>query len=270
MIMIINANTKIAKILNHNPAALDAIVSINPKFEKLRNPLLRKLMAGRTSIGMASKIGDFSVEKFFEKLAPLGFEIDTDTPHEKTEEKTKVPAFFHGIKSEQVIDFDVRPIISAGADPLKQIVEKVKTVPAGGVLKITNSFAPTPLISLLEKQGFQSYVDEINDELVETYFYKKGEDPVIVEETGSASDGWEEMMKKFEGKLEEIDVRHLEMPMPMMTILAALDKITNDKALFVYHKRIPVFLLPELRERQFDYRIKEISENEVRLLIFKD
>jgi len=40
--------------------------------------------------------------------------------------------------------------------------------------------------------------------------------------------------------------------------------------LFVYHKRIPVFLLPELRERNFDYRIKEIAPNEVRLLIFKD
>lgn len=270
MIMTINANTKIARILSHNPAALDAIVSINPKFEKLRNPLLRKLMAARTSIGMASKIGGFSVDKFFEKLAPLGFEIDVAISHERNEEKTKVPAFFDNINPEQVIDFDVRPIINAGADPLKQIIEKVKMVPSGGVLKITNSFAPTPLIALLEKQGFESYVNAVNDELVETYFYKKGDGPVIEEETGSASEGWEEMMKKFEDKLEEIDVRHLEMPMPMMTILAALDKITNDKALFVYHKRIPVFLLPELRERQFDYRIKEISENEVRLLIFKD
>lgn len=268
--MIVNANTKIAKILSHNPAALDAIVSIDPKFEKLRNPLLRKLMAGRTSIGMASKIGGISLDKFFEKLAPLGFEIDIDTPHQKNEEKTKVPAFFHGIKPDQVIDFDVRPIINAGADPLKQIVEKVKAVPVGGVLKITNSFAPTPLIALLEKQGFESYVDSINDELVETYFYKKVGTTVIADEPENASEGWEEMIKKYEGKLDEIDVRHLEMPMPMMTILDALDKLANDKALFIYHKRIPVFLLPELRERQFDYRIKEISENEVRLLIFKD
>lgn len=268
--MTINANTKIAKILHHNPDALDAIVSINPKFEKLRNPLLRKLMAGRTSIGMASKIGGFNVERFFEKLAPLGFEIDVDTPQEKTELKTKVPAFFSSIKPEQVIDFDVRPIINAGADPLKQIVEKVKRVPLGGVLKITNSFAPTPLIALLEKQGFESYVDVISDELTETYFYKKVASSEVPEEPQNTSEGWDEMMEKFEGKLDEIDVRRLEMPMPMMTILAALDKITNDKALFVYHKRIPVFLLPELKERQFDYRIKEVSENEIRLLIFKD
>ena len=268
--MTINANTKIAKILNHNPDALDAIVSINPKFEKLRNPLLRKLMAARTSIGMASKIGGFNVEKFFEKLAPLGFEIDAATPHEKSEEKTKVPAFFSNIKPEHVLDFDVRPIINAGADPLKQIIEKVKTVPPGGVLKITNSFAPTPLIALLEKQGFESYVNAINGDVVETYFYKKRAAVVKVETTENASEGWEDMITKYEGKLAEIDVRHLEMPMPMMTILAALDTLPNDEALFVYHKRIPVFLLPELKERQLDYRIKEVSENEVRLLIFKD
>jgi hypothetical protein len=70
--------------------------------------------------------------------------------------------------------------------------------------------------------------------------------------------------------MENVDVRHLEMPQPMMTILEAIEKLPEDHALFVYHKRIPVFLLPELRERKFDYRIKEIAPNEVRLLIFKD
>jgi TusA-related sulfurtransferase len=59
------------------------------------------------------------------------------------------------------------------------------------------------------------------------------------------------------------------MPMPMMTILEALEKLQDDQALFVYHKRIPVFLLPELSERKFDYRIKEISDGEIHLIIFK-
>jgi hypothetical protein len=56
----------------------------------------------------------------------------------------------------------------------------------------------------------------------------------------------------------------------MMTILSEIEKLPEDKALFVYHKRIPVFLLPELKERKFDYRIKEMTPNEVRLLIFKE
>ena len=53
--MIINAGTKIAAILKQNAAALDAIVAVNPKFEKLRNPILRKVMAGRSSCSGGSE-----------------------------------------------------------------------------------------------------------------------------------------------------------------------------------------------------------------------
>jgi uncharacterized protein (DUF2249 family) len=268
--MVINANTKIAKILKQNSDALEAIISISPKFEKLRNPLLRKLMAARTSIGMASKIGGFSVEKFFEKLHPLGFEIDRETSPEANKEKPKLPAFFNSVKPEQIIDFDVRPIIDSGKDPLTSIIEKVKSIPKGGVLKIINSFEPTPLISLLKKQGFESFVDSIGDQLVETYFYKSDDAPVEINKEKNNSEGWDELLKKYDGKMQTVDVRELEMPMPMMTILEEIEKLSEDNALFVYHKRIPVFLLPELRERKFDYRIKEEAPNQVRLLIFKD
>jgi hypothetical protein len=56
----------------------------------------------------------------------------------------------------------------------------------------------------------------------------------------------------------------------MHTILEALDSLPANEALFVYHKRIPVFLLPELEERKFTYRINEVSDAEVHLLIYKD
>src|SRR5665213_819673 len=268
--MIINANTKISKILKQNPDALEAIISINPKFEKLRNPLLRKLMAARTSIGMASKIGGFSVEKFFDKLQPLGFEPDREAAPESNMEKPKLPAFFNSVNPEQIIDFDVRPIIEAGEDPLSSIVAKVKSIPKGGVLKIINTFEPTPLISLLKKQGFESFVDTIDDQIVETYFYRTGDEALNIDEKKNNSEGWDELEKKFEGKMQTVDVRYLEMPQPMMTILDSIEKLPEGNALFVYHKRIPVFLLPELKERKFDYRIKEEAPNEVRLLIFKD
>ncbi|RYZ25802.1 MAG: DUF2249 domain-containing protein, partial [Chitinophagaceae bacterium] len=57
---------------------------------------------------------------------------------------------------------------------------------------------------------------------------------------------------------------------PMLAILEALDHLPNETALYVYHKRIPVFLLPELAQKGFEYRIKEINEGEVHLLIFKN
>ena len=80
---------------------------------------------------------------------------------------------------------------------------------------------------------------------------------------------WNLLLKQYENKMVDVDVRHLEMPGPMMAILEELEKLDSDKALYVHHKRIPVFLLGELKDRNFEYRINEISESEVYLLIFK-
>ena len=269
MSMVINANTKIGAILKHNPATLEAIISISPKFEKLRNPLLRKIMVGRTSVSTASKIGGCRIEDLFAKLKPLGFETDNTIPI-ISEEKKETPDFFRSLHPEQIIVLDVRPVIAAGEDPLSAILEKIKTLQNNQVLKIQNSFEPAPLMHLLRKQGFESYVEEIDDNLVETYFYRKSgimqwEVPPVVDTAGN----WNEILVRFNGKLQSIDVRNLQMPLPMITILETLDKLPAETALFVYHKRIPVFLLPELAQRQFDYRIKEISDGEVHLLIFK-
>ena len=268
--MTINTNTKIAKILKQNPESLEAIISIHPKFEKLRNPLLRRLMAARTSIGMASQIGGCNIELFYGKLQPLGFKIDRETVQMTNKGKPKLPAFFNSISPDQLLVFDVRPIINEGQDPLDLIIKKVKSIPAGGILKIINSFEPVPLISLLNKQGFESFTDKIDEETVETYFYRKSIYPFEINAGNKNAQDWDELLEKYKFKMVTADVRNLEMPQPMMTIVEELEKLSANKALFVYHKRIPVFLLPELKEREFDYRIKEIAPGEVHLLIFKE
>ncbi|MBJ7881965.1 DUF2249 domain-containing protein [Gelidibacter salicanalis] len=265
----INANTKIAHLLKAHPDAMEAIISIDQKFDKLRNPLLRKLLAGRTSIAMASKMAGCQVDDFFSKLKPLGFEIDTETVA-VVEDKKELPAFITTLTKNQIIDFDVRELLASGKDPLTLILDKMKSIQAGEALKVINTFEPVPLIKMLEKQGFDVYADIISNELVETYFYKRSDNtPVEVKPKDGADSGWDSVMQRFIDKLVTVDVRELEMPQPMLTILAELDKLPVDEALYVYHKRIPVFLLPELSDRKFDYRIKEISEGEVRLLIFK-
>ena len=267
----INANTKIASLLKQHPGSLEAIISLSPKFTKLRNPLLRKLMAARTSIAMASKIGGCSVDDFFEKLQPLGFEIDKATVVLESDNENKpVVTFMKNIAADRIIELDVRPVLESGKDPLDIILQKLKILETGSVFKIINSFKPTPLIHLLNKQGFESHEEQIYDELVYTFFYKKTAWSISPEHKEDHSKGWDEILDRFSGHLVTIDVSQLPMPLPMHTIMDALQTLPKDKALFVYHKRIPVFLLPELETQQFSYRIKEIREGEVNLLIFKD
>lgn len=265
--MIIDANTKIAAILKENSRALDAIISIDPKFERLRNPLLRRIMAGRTSLAMASKFGGCNLEDFFSRLEPLGFVIDREKEAKSTT-KEPVPDFIKSLQKELISEMDVRPLISSGKDPLNQILGKIQSLPPGGVLKIINSFEPTPLILLLQKKGFETFTDHLQPDLVVTYFSRKKGHKIDISEART-SDDWEEILRNFEGRIKKIDVRQLEMPLPMHTILEDLDHLSDGSALFVVHKRIPVFLLPEITERGFQYRIREIAEGEVHLIIFK-
>jgi len=272
--MTINANTRIAELLKANPDALEAIISVSASFSKLRNPILRKVMAGRTSIAMAAKVGGCSIDDLFAKLRPLGFQPDVSVAAvaEEPEASAKpLPGFLAKLPADQLVDLDVRPVIETGKDPLHVIISKVNSLETGQVLRIINSFEPTPLVHLLGKQGFVSFVDTIGPELVHAYFYRKGDTALFKgPEPSAASGDWEEVLDRYKDRLVSIDVRALEMPLPMHTILEALETLPDNKALFVHHKRIPVFLLPELEERKLSYRIKEIAEGDVNLLIYKN
>ncbi|MCX6190090.1 MAG: DUF2249 domain-containing protein [Bacteroidetes bacterium] len=187
-----------------------------------------------------------------------------------TDIEKATPDFMKSLSQEQIIALDVRPILATGTDPFKVILEKTKEIEEGQALKIINTFKPAPLITLLERQGFISYTEVIDSNLVETYFYKpekKTETKPL--QPNDASIGWDEILEQFSDHLVKIDVRNLEMPQPMHIIIEALDKLPPNQALFIYHQRLPVFLLPELAEMKFEFRIKEVSAEEVWLLIFR-
>lgn len=279
--MLINEKTKIAALIKHHPDALEAIITISSDFKKLRNPILRKLMAGRTSIAMASKIGGVTAEDFFEVLKPLGFEWENEEIEEKGIEEVKevvFPDYIKNAKEGQIIDFDVRPILDGGADPLRDIQAKIKELKEGEILNIINSFEPIPLILLIEKQGFKSFVNTIALDHYETYFYKDGEvedttiltsSEDVIRDNASEAD-WDSLMQRFKGSFVEINIKHLEPPQPMMKILEALEILEPGQALFVNHKRVPVYLITELQEGGYTFRINEVKEGEVYLIIFKD
>ena len=281
--MKINANTKIAALLKQHPEALDAITGISPKFNKLRNPILRKVIAGRTSISMASKIGGCSAEDFFKVLVPLGFEIDRTVVARDEIVNELMPDYLQKIDPSKIIELDVRALIDSGTDPLNHILKKISLLEPGEVLNIINSFEPTPLRQLLGKQGFESYASTKEPGLIHTYFYKAAspdafsqpatqtlKSPTVTTGANIAPADWEEALSRFQGKLETIDVRELPMPQPMHRILEALEVLRPQHALLVHHKRIPVFLLPELQDRKLSYRIKEMGADRVELLIYRD
>ena len=74
--MLITAKTKISQLIKYNKKSIDIIASINPHFRKLKNPVLRKLLAPRVNITDAARIGGITVDEFLQKLQQNGFEVD--------------------------------------------------------------------------------------------------------------------------------------------------------------------------------------------------
>ena len=170
----------------------------------------------------------------------------------------------------KIIELDVRPILSSGVDPFEKIMETLNEINDEDTLKIINTFEPVPLINKLKTQGYTHKTERPDNGEVHTFLSKidnfsKTED--LKKETTDLS--FEELETKYAGKLKEVDVRDLEMPMPMVTILEEIEKLTSGEALFVHHKRLPQYLLPELEDRNFTLAEKEIDENNLKLIIYK-
>lgn len=268
--MKISADTKISAILKANPASLETIVSIDKHFEKLRNPVLRKVLAPRVTIAEAAKIGKCSVETFFEKLKAIGFEIeDTVDTKINSSAEISIPEFVVSSNETNTHKLDVRLEISSGRDPFQIIMKAMEELPKDFVLLLINSFEPVPLIKILNKKGYLSYVKNQDDGTVLTYF-KKGSGSTSLKNADAVDqDDFISITQRFCGKIKTIDVRNLEMPLPMTAILSELEMLPSDMALFVHHKKVPQFLLPELQERKFKWSMENISENEVDLIIYK-
>lgn len=178
--------------------------------------------------------------------------------------------FLKMVNPEMIVDLDVRPVLAGGTDPFHIIMDSVNNLKAGQVLRIINTFAPMPLVSVLGKKGFESYIDQVELQLVHAYFYKRPDVNTEVRvEVKDVAVAWNDIAEKYKEDMVEIDVRNLEMPQPMHKILEALEVLPEGKALFVHHKKIPVFLLPELADRKFEYRLNEKGEGNIEMIIFR-
>ncbi len=298
--MKVTPNTKISKILKEKPEAIDVIAGINPNFKKLQNPILRRSLATRVSVKDAAKIGKVPVTTFLKALEDFGFSVDYKDTDTTIEEVAIMPPDF---SNKEIVTLDVRPIINEGKDPFGHINKVAKSIKPEQILLIINDFEPIPLIDYLIGKNFIHWMKQDEDGNYLTYFKlnckkanfwqrlfgkkdipcrfhtvekknkineKKQTSHRKVEIPKQSEGDFEKIKKQFQGRLKEIDVRDLEMPMPMQTILENIEQLDNGQALFVHHKRIPQFLLPELKKRNFRYVSKEINPDYTYLIVYKN
>ncbi len=272
LVMIISSKTRISKLIEHNAETIDVISSINKHFAKLKNPFLRKALAPRVSIADAARIGGVPVCVMIDKLKEIGFETDDDCGCETAapKEKYSINKKDSDMKKETIVELDVRPVLEGGVDPFEIIMAKLKSMDEGHTLKIINTFEPIPLLNILKTKGYVYETERPEAGIVHTYLEKSGDE--VKSKTGDlqVTDlSFEEAAEKFVGKMKEVDVRDLEMPMPMVTILQEIEGLNEGEALYVHHKKLPQFLIPELEQRNYKWVSKEIDNLNLKLIIFK-
>lgn len=267
--MVISLNTKISALINENKEVIEVLAKFNKNFARLRNPILRKILAPRVSIADAAKIGGANVDEMLVKLETLGFELEQNNTHEEKKENN-INLLQISTKQNTIV-FDVRPILINGLDPFNEINKKFKELKPDQLLHIINTFEPTPLIKIFHKKGY-SYQVINQGEIVHTYFQNNKSSNMEEEINPNANftSKFDTLLNDKSFSINEINVTLLEPPQPMMNILSAIELLKNNEILLVHHERIPQFLFPELEERNFKWAIKEFAENDVKLLIYKN
>lgn len=270
-----NRNTRISSLINENEETIQTIASINKNFLKLKNPILRKVLAPRVTVSDAAKVGGVEIDFLINKLEEIGFIFESKIKKKPNDIINKLNnknmSAAKNIKN--LVSLDVRPTLDSGEDPFNIIMKAVKVLKDEETLKIINSFEPIPLIKKLQSKGYESWTERPVEGEVHTFFKmntSKWVDDEIEKKVNNAPKNFDEQLAFYGDNIKVIDVRQLEMPEPMVTILKEIETLKKGHALYVDHKKIPQFLLPELEVRNFEILYKEIDCNHTILLIYKN
>jgi len=164
-------NTKLSVALNLHPDVLDYIISLSPhEFERLRNPLMYKLMPPRITLGRVAVMTNTPIEQLLDKLhditgvavvshvdedAPLSADElplnEADKPEWATQDIVKVVDL---LESDERLDADPMP-------PIHRALHRVKT---GNVILVKHKWEPQPLYDIWKRTGVLHYAEQQSDD----------------------------------------------------------------------------------------------------------
>lgn len=261
----ITKDSEIKEILGND--TLQKLQGINGNFQKLEKWTIEKYAASGVLIKDFAELGKISSNDLLKHVEKFGFEVKFDD------------SFSNNDKAEEVIDegklnivtLDVRPMIAEGNDPFAVIMQAIAKLGEDETLKIINVFVPVPLVNVLKGKGFRSWTNTIRNNEYHTFFTKSNveleSNPVSRKEETKGD--FDAKLASFGDKIREIDVRSLEMPEPMVTILSELETLPKDHVLLVNHKKVPQFLLPELKTRNYQWMHKDVEDGFILFIVFK-
>jgi hypothetical protein len=162
----ITEDTKIAELLNSYDGMKDILISINPKFKKLNNPILRRTLAKVASVKQAAMIGGMDSIDLVNKLrVAVGQEPLVAKSNSIKEPKSNdIPE--PNWTKDATLTLDANELLDAEKNPLAEVNKALKE---HSVVALKSDFLPEPLIEEFKKSGKKVFVKEIDSENFITY-----------------------------------------------------------------------------------------------------
>lgn len=266
------ASWKVSEVLKRYPELLDVLVSLNPTFRMLRNPLTRKVQSRLVTVAQAAEIAGMEPTDLVQSLNQA---IGISAPVVEAEEEPmsggvtgSPPPWVDTAPVEAEVD--ARPLQKTGQEPFSVIMAAVREVGVWHVLRLRNTFEPVPLYDVLGMRGFVHFARQHGPDDWEILFLNIGSGQAKPTETGAAA--------KPEGPALDwdvpsatlrIDVSELVPPEPLIRIMEALEQLPEGATLLVHHVRRPLHLYPRLDALGYQHETRDLGPGQVEILIKK-
>lgn len=172
-----NAKTRLSAALAAHPDVLEYIIGLNPHdFERLRNPLMQKVMPPRITLGRIAAMVGMSESDLVSKIheiAGITDEVSADEfEHDELAHTPKeMPEWMRNCDANTIQWVDVTPLDARLGDPMPPINIAVNTSKPGDVIGIKHMWEPQPLFDIWQARGFEFWTEQINSDLWHVYVY---------------------------------------------------------------------------------------------------
>ncbi len=168
--MQITPKTKVSELLKEYPQLEEFLIALNPKYKKLKNPVLRRTVAKIATLTQVAKIGGYETLDLVNRLRrEVGQPPVEDSEIEEQSVQEDAPLW---IRHEPKIVINANRLLEEEKNPLTQTSRALKELSSGDILLIESDFLPSPLIDTFKEQGFEVYSAEAEDGEYFTYIRK--------------------------------------------------------------------------------------------------
>ncbi len=155
----ITLETTIAELLKNYEGMKDTLISINPKFKKLNNPILRRTLAKLATVKQAAIIGGMDSVELLNRLRESVGQEPIQIEDEDISIEGKTPSW---AKRKPKITIDANELLDQDKNPLAEANRLLKSFDDDEILEITSDFRPEPLIAEFIEKGYRVYTEEIS------------------------------------------------------------------------------------------------------------